>query len=100
MRRRTTCEGVASSSAHSRSKSAFLRGSTRIVSRAVRSSSVTVGVLVQGAIFALSAGELRIIIQGTAESASVIPLIHSPLSASLTLLAVWGAIGLAGLLRP
>jgi hydrogenase-4 component B len=30
----------------------------------------------------------------------VIPLIHSPLSASLTLLAVWGLIGLMGLLRP
>jgi hydrogenase-4 component B len=30
----------------------------------------------------------------------VIPLIHSPLSASLTLLAVWGLIGLLGLLRP
>jgi formate hydrogenlyase subunit 3/multisubunit Na+/H+ antiporter MnhD subunit len=30
----------------------------------------------------------------------VIPLIHSPLSASLTLLAVWGLLGLAGLLRP
>jgi hydrogenase-4 component B len=30
----------------------------------------------------------------------VIALIHSPLSASLTLLAVWGLIGLMGLLRP
>ena len=30
----------------------------------------------------------------------MIPLIHSPLSASLTLLAVWGLIGLMGLLRP
>jgi hydrogenase-4 component B len=30
----------------------------------------------------------------------VIPLLHSPLSASLTLLAVWGLIGLMGLLRP
>jgi hydrogenase-4 component B len=30
----------------------------------------------------------------------VIPLIHSPLSASLTLLAAWGVIGLGGLLRP
>ena len=41
IRRRTTCEGVASSSAQSRSKTAFLRGSIRIVSRAVRSSSAT-----------------------------------------------------------
>jgi hypothetical protein len=39
--RRTTWEGVASSSAHSRSKKAFLRGSMRIVSRAVRSSGAT-----------------------------------------------------------
>jgi len=30
----------------------------------------------------------------------VIPLIHSPLSASLTLIAAWGLIGLLGLLRP
>ena len=28
------------------------------------------------------------------------PLIHSPLDACLTLLALWGLIGLAGLLRP
>src|SRR5690606_15593108 len=38
IKRRTTCEGVASSSAQRRSKSSFLRGSIRIVSRAVRSS--------------------------------------------------------------
>ena len=30
----------------------------------------------------------------------MIPVIHSPLSASLTLLAAWGLIGFAGLLRP
>jgi hypothetical protein len=41
MSRRTTWEGVASSSAHKRSKKAFLRGSMRTVSRAVRSSRAT-----------------------------------------------------------
>jgi hypothetical protein len=41
MRRLTTCDGVVSSSAHSRSKSSFLRGSIRIVRRAVRSSMAT-----------------------------------------------------------
>src|SRR5712672_2977707 len=39
--RRTTWEGVASSSAHRPSKKAFLRGSMRIVRRAVRSSRTT-----------------------------------------------------------
>ncbi len=43
MSRRTTCEGVVSSSAHRRSNTAFLRGSIRIVSRAVRSSDATGG---------------------------------------------------------
>lgn len=43
---------------------------------------------------------LAIIIQAVSKAASVIVEIHSPLSASLTLLAVWGLIGLAGLLRP
>src|SRR5688572_21606583 len=38
MSRRTTWEGVESSSAHRRSNTAFLRGSIRIVRRAVRSS--------------------------------------------------------------
>ena len=41
IRRRTTWEGVASSSAQSRSNMAFLRGSMRIVRRAVRSSRAT-----------------------------------------------------------
>src|SRR5258708_2570830 len=40
--RRTTCEGVRSSSAHSRSNTAFLPELIRIVSRAVRSSVGTV----------------------------------------------------------
>jgi hypothetical protein len=40
IRRLTTCEGVESSSAQRRSKTAFLRGSIRIVKRAVRSSTV------------------------------------------------------------
>ena len=40
IRRRTTCDGVWSSAAHSSSNSAFLRGSTRMVSRAVRCSMV------------------------------------------------------------
>src|SRR5678815_5317034 len=39
MSRRTTCEGVESSSSQRRSNTAFLRGSIRIVRRAVRSSS-------------------------------------------------------------
>ncbi len=43
MSRRTTWEGVVSSSAHRRSNTAFLRGSIRIVSRAVRSSDATGG---------------------------------------------------------
>src|SRR5579885_3222040 len=40
---RTTCEGVWSSRAHSSSKTAFLRGSIKIVSRAVRCSGVMSG---------------------------------------------------------
>ena len=40
IKRRKTCEGVRSSCAHSRSNSSFLRGSTKMVSRAVRSSVV------------------------------------------------------------
>jgi hydrogenase-4 component B len=52
------------------------------------------------AVCALSWNTLAIIIQSVSHAAPVIPLIQSPLSASLTLLAVWGLIGLMGLLRP
>src|SRR6185437_3390962 len=96
MSRRTTCEGVMSSSAHRRSKKAFLRGSMRIVRRAVRSSRVTVILL------RMRQGEsYSIIIEHISEyHPAEMPFVDSSLSACLVLIALWGLIGLAGLLRP
>src|SRR6266404_8472576 len=95
MSRRTTWEGVASSSAHRRSKKAFLRGSMRIVRRAVRSSRTT-AVLKN----ATEYGEHDYNRTRIGVAPSAMPFIHSPLSACLGLIAFWGLIGLAGLLRP
>src|ERR1700716_2598417 len=95
MSRRTTWEGVASSSAHRRSKKAFLRGSMRIVSRAVRSSRATAVLKDATGYVDCHYNRTRI---GVAPSA--MPFIHSSMSACLALIALWGLIGLAGLLRP
>ena len=51
---RTICEGVKSSAAHSSSKTTFLRGSMRIVSRAVRSSSAAIPAFLVSIEYALS----------------------------------------------
>src|SRR6185437_1242310 len=59
---RTTCEGVTSSSAHSRSNKAFLRGSMRIVRRALRSSRVKLAIL-----RILDCATFSIIIQGASQ---------------------------------
>src|SRR4051812_33840984 len=50
MSRRTTWEGVESSSAQRRSNTAFLRGSIRMVRRAVRSSTVTIFLCMYGCV--------------------------------------------------
>src|SRR6266481_1094776 len=95
MSRRTTCEGVASSSAQRRSKTAFLRGSMRIVSRAVRSSRAT-AVLKD----ATGYGDWHYNRTRIEVAPSAMPFIYSSLNACLAIIALWGLIGLAGLLRP
>ena len=105
IRRRTTCEGVVSSSAHSRSNSSFLRGSIRIVRRAVRSSSAKGNYLCERychcmiIIFTLKYNSSHICIPHKAHTAAVTIPPFEPLALCLTLLAAWGVIGLAGLVR-
>src|ERR1700752_4531059 len=95
MSRRTTCEGVASSSAHSRSKTSFLRGSIRIVRRAVRSSRATAVLEDATEYVDYDYNRTRMGVVPSAMS-----LTDSGLGACLALSALWGLIVLAGLLRP
>src|SRR5215470_5127104 len=67
----------------------------RIVSRAVRSSRATAVLWGCDRVREYHYNRTRI---GVAPS--VMPLIDSPLSACLALIALWGLLGLAGLLRP